>query len=59
MGDIVFVNEPETEFDAVLTEDITHRPAVDISESRQRQVVSQTHHFIALATISDIFFTGR
>jgi len=31
---VVFVNEPETKFKTVLTEDVTHRLAVDTSESR-------------------------
>ncbi len=35
VGCVVFVNEAEAEFNAVLTEDVTHRPAVDSSESRR------------------------
>ena len=31
---VVFVNEPEAKFKTVLTEDVTHRLAVDTSESR-------------------------
>ncbi len=34
VGCVVFVNEPEAEFDAMLTEDISHRPAIDIGKSR-------------------------
>ncbi len=30
---VVFVDESAAEFDAALTEDVTHRPAVDVSES--------------------------
>ena len=34
VGCVIFVNASGPEFDAVRTEDITHRPAVDIGKSR-------------------------